>query len=133
MSEEIILLVEDELFLRDLYTIMLQKAGYKVIAAEDGEKGLFIGKDNPHAKVMLLDVMLPKMHGVEVLKKLKGDPGTKHLPVIMLSNLSEESVVDEAIHIGAEAYLVKVSFTPQQLIEKVKEIIASDKISKKKA
>ncbi len=123
MSEETILLVEDEFFLRDLYTIMLQKGGYKVIAAEDGAKGLEIGQNNPTAKVMLLDVMLPKMHGVEVLKKMKADPKTKNLPIIMLSNLSEETVVQEALSVGAEAYLVKVSFTPQQLIEKVKEII----------
>src|SRR5688500_16711399 len=124
MIKDTILLVEDEMFLRDLYIIMLQKGGYNVISAEDAEKGLHIGRTNPSAKVMLLDVMLPKMHGVEVLKNLKGDPETKHLPIIMLSNLSEENVVQEALHIGAEAYLVKVSFTPQQLIEKVQEIIA---------
>lgn len=123
MSEETILLVEDEMFLRELYTIMLQKGGYTVIVAEDGEKGLEIGLANPHAKVMLLDVMLPKMHGVEVLKNLKKHDKTKHMPVIMLSNLSEESVIQEALGIGAEAYLVKVNFTPQQLIEKVKELI----------
>jgi DNA-binding response OmpR family regulator len=123
MSEETILLVEDEMFLRELYTIMLQKGGYNVIVAEDGEKGLAIGLENPYAKVMLLDVMLPKMHGVEVLKKLKEHDKTKKMPVIMLSNLSEESVVEEALQIGAEAYLVKVNFTPQQLIEKVKELI----------
>lgn len=127
MSQDTILLVEDEMFLRELYTIMLQKGGYTVIVAEDGAKGLEIGLNNPHAKVMLLDVMLPRMHGVEVLKNLKKNDKTKHMPVIMLSNLSEESVVQEALGIGAEAYLVKVNFTPQQLIEKVKELIPAIK------
>jgi len=118
-----VLLVEDEFFLRDLYTLMLQKAGYTVVAAADGLEGLSIGQQNPDAKVMLLDVMLPKMHGIDILKNLKNDAKTKSLPIIMLSNLSEEGVIQEALSNGAIAYLVKVSFTPQQLVEKIEEIV----------
>lgn len=131
VNEETILLVEDELLLRDLYVLMLQKAGFTVITADDGEKGLHIGLENPTARVMLLDVMLPKMDGLAVLRTMKSDPKTQQLPIIMLSNLTDEGIIKEALETGAEAYLVKASFTPQELIDKVKEIILASEAKSK--
>ena len=63
------------------------------------------------------------MHGIDVLKNLKADSATQNMPVVVLTNLTEETVVQEALHLGAAGYLVKVRYTPQQVVEKVKEFI----------
>lgn len=123
MNGKKILLVEDDLFIRDIYINVLKVEGFIVLTAEDGETGLKLGKDNPDASLMLLDVMLPKMHGIDILRKLKEDKRTAMLPVIMLTNLTEESVVQEALRLGAAGYLVKVRFTPPQVVAKVKDFI----------
>lgn len=119
-----ILLVEDDLFLRDMYVQVLQSQGFTVLTADDGEAGVSLGKNNTDAKIMLLDIMLPKLHGIEVLKQLKANPATKQLPIAMLTNLTEEKVMQEALSLGAIAYLIKVRFTPPEIITKVKELIA---------
>lgn len=122
-EEKKILLVEDDLFLRDLYVEVLKEEGFTVLTAEDGEEGLRLGQDHPDASIMLLDIMLPKMHGIDVLKKLKAEPKSAVLPVVMLTNLTEESVVQESLRLGAVGFLVKVKFTPPQVVEKVKDFI----------
>jgi len=119
-----ILLVEDDLFLRDMYIQVFKSQGFTVLTADDGEAGLSLGQNNTDAKIMLLDIMLPKMHGIEVLRQLKANPATQKLPVAMISNLTEEKVMQEALSSGAVAYLVKVRLTPPELIAKVKELIA---------
>ena len=118
-----ILLVEDDLFLSDIYKEVLTKEGFQVLSADDGEAGLHLGQNNVDAQLMLLDIMLPKMHGIDILKRLKADPATSKLPVVILTNLTEETVVQEALSLGAVGYLVKVRFTPPQVVEKVKEFI----------
>jgi len=123
MDKGKILLVEDDMFLRDIYAEVLEKEGFIVLAADDGETGIRLGLDNSDARIMLLDIMLPKIHGIDVLKKLKSEPVTKNLTIVMLTNLTEESVIQESLHSGAAGYLVKVKFTPTQVVEKVKEFI----------
>jgi len=124
MDGKKILLVEDDLFIRDIYIDVLKAEGFTVYTAEDGELGLKLGQDHPDAALMLLDIMLPKMHGIDILHKLKEDARTKVLPVVMLTNLTEESVVQEALRLGAAGYLVKVRYTPPQVVAKVKDFIA---------
>lgn len=118
-----ILLVEDDIFLRDIYVEILSQEGFTVLTADDGEVGLKLGQDNPDAKLMLLDIMLPKMHGIDLLKRLKSDPKSAGLPVVMLSNLTDTHVIQEALKAGAAGFLVKVKYTPPQVLEKVKEFI----------
>jgi DNA-binding response OmpR family regulator len=125
MSTAKILLVEDDLFIRDIYSRVLQSEGFTVLTADDGVAGLQLGKDNPDAAVMLLDIMLPQMHGIEVLSQLHANPATKALPVIMLTNMTEESIIQEAMNLGAKDYLLKVRYTPPQIVEKVKAFLAS--------
>lgn len=119
-----ILLVEDDVFLRDIYVEVLTKEGFQVLTADDGEAGLHLGQNNPDARLLLLDIMLPKMHGIDILKQLKANPTTAKLPVVMLTNLTEESVVQEALSLGAVGFLVKVRYTPPEVVAKVKEFIA---------
>ena len=94
-----------------------------MLTADDGEQGLQLGQKNPDAKIMLLDIMLPKIHGIDILKRLKSDQKTAVLPIVMLTNLTEEHVIQEALNAGAAGYLVKVKYTPPQVLEKVKEFI----------
>lgn len=119
-----ILLVEDDMFLRDIYVEVLTKEGFEVLTAEDGEAGLSLGQNNSDAALMLLDIMLPKMHGIDVLKQLKANPISAKLPVVMLTNLTEESVVQESLGLGAVGFLVKVRYTPPEVVAKIKEFIA---------
>jgi len=120
---EKIILVEDDLFLHELYSDTLISAGYTVVSAKDGEEGLKIIKANTDAKLILLDLMLPKLNGIDVLKEIKKDPNTKNLSVIVLTNLNEEAIIQDALKLGANAYLVKVDYTRQQIIDMVGQYI----------
>lgn len=123
MAAEKILLIEDDLFLHDLYRDTLVNGGYLVVSARDGEAGLKLIRENTDASLVLLDLMLPKMNGIDVLKTVKQDEATKGLSIIVLTNLSEEDIIREALRLGASAYLVKVDYTPQEVIEMVRQYI----------
>ncbi|MBI4040074.1 response regulator [Candidatus Daviesbacteria bacterium] len=119
MDQKKILLIEDDLFIRELYERTLGRAGYQVITAPDGEAGLTQAKDKPD--IILLDIMLPKINGINVLKKLKIDSDTKDIPVVLLTNLGQESIVKEAFKIGASGYLMKMHLTPYEVVSHVKD------------
>lgn len=123
MNNPKIILIEDDLFLQDLYKEIFHDAGYTVLVAGDGEAGLQLSKENNDAKLILLDILLPKVHGIDVLKQLKADTMTKHLPVVVFTNLTQDAITKEALRLGAFAYLVKVRYTPEQVVEKIKEFI----------
>ena len=116
-----VLLIEDDLLIRDLYKYCLTQAGIDTIAAIDGEEGLRLAMEKPD--LILLDILLPKIHGIDVLKKLKANSVTKNIAVVMLTNLGEEQVIKEAFQLGIKGYLVKVRLTPQQIVEHVKKFL----------
>ena len=116
-----VLLVEDDVLLRELYSTILGKAGYSLLVAEDGEAAMDVIENNAGIKLILLDIMLPKVNGIEVLKQLKSNLSTEKIPVLLLSNLTEESIVQEALKMGAVGYMVKVRLTPKEVIQKVQE------------
>ena len=118
-----ILLAEDDVFIGEIYATVLKKEGFDVRTAVDGEEALTLARNNMDASLMLLDIMMPKLNGVEVLKQLKADPQTKDLPIILLTNLSDDNIIQEALHLGAVAYLIKVRFTPQAVVEKIREFL----------
>ena len=114
-----ILLIEDDKFLRDLISQKLKSEGYEVVEAAEGREGLEkIKKEKPN--LVLLDLVLPGIDGFEVLKKIKEDPSTSSLPVIILSNLGQKDSVEKGLKMGAVDYLIKAHFTPTEIIEKVK-------------
>lgn len=122
-GKKIVLLVEDDTFLLSMYTTKFELENFKVLAAEDGEKGLKMAiKENPD--IILLDIMLPKMDGMEVLKKLKVDSKTKNIPVILLTNLSQKNEIEQAMSLGANDYLIKAHFMPSEVVEKIKNILS---------
>jgi CheY-like chemotaxis protein len=117
-----VLYVEDEQFFADTLKKLLTEAGYEVFLAKDGEEGLAIAKvEMPD--VILLDIILPKIDGKEVLKQLKADPEMKKIPVIVLSNLNSEADVQATSNLGALHFFVKALTMPTQIVTSVKEVI----------
>ena len=117
-----ILLIEDEFFIRDLYERYLKKSGYEVITAIDGEDGLEKALNNK-VDLILLDIMMPKMTGIEVLEKIKQDDSiAKSTPVYLLTNQVQESIIKEAFKLGAEGYLIKAQLLPKQIVEEIQNI-----------
>jgi two-component system, OmpR family, alkaline phosphatase synthesis response regulator PhoP len=127
MDQEKILLVEDDKLIREIYIFTLQKANYSVLSAVDGQEGIETALANPDIKLILLDVIMPGMDGVEALKRLKSDSRTQNIPVLLLSNLSDEKTVEEAIVLGAYGFVVKSQISQMELVNKVKEVIDSSK------
>ena len=117
-----ILLIEDEFFIRDLYERYLKKSGYEVLTAVDGEDGLDKCLNNK-VDLILLDIMMPKMTGIEVLEKIKQDDSiAKDTPVYLLTNQVQESIIKEAFKLGAEGYLIKAQLLPKQIVEEIQNI-----------
>lgn len=93
-----------------------------MISALDGEEGLrLVTTANPD--LILLDLILPKVHGFEVLKKLKENPETKDIPIIVLTNLEAMGDVEKALELGATTYLVKADYTLEEVIQKIKKAL----------
>lgn len=123
-----VLLVEDDPLLIRSYQQKFIKDGYKVTTAFDGESALTqVIKERPD--IILLDMAMPRMDGVKVLKTLKGDDKTKDIPVIILTNLVEgyEEVAEKMIGLGALDYLGKKDTTLKQLSERVRKAIETGK------
>lgn len=117
-----IILVEDDDLIRELYGKELTQAGFEVNGFPTGHAAL-ASMGNNHYDLMLLDIMLPDTNGLEVLRTIKANPATNDLPVLLLTNLGQDSVVKQGFSLGAEGYLMKVSYTPDQIIEEVRKIL----------
>lgn len=118
-----VLIIEDDPLMSRLYQKIFTFEGYEVVTAANGEEGLEqVKKENP--TVVLLDIMMPKMNGLQVLEKLKVDPDTKAIPVIMLTNLAGQQDAETALTKGAVKYIVKSEYEPKQVANMVKEILA---------
>ena len=117
-----VIFVDDERDMRKLVSFMLQRRGYRVLTAGDGQEGLELVK-NEHPDVILLDVMMPKMNGQEVLKYLKSDDTTKDIPVIMLSALGASKDVAVSQQLGAFCHLEK-PYQAEVLVQTIQKAIA---------
>ena len=113
-----ILLVEDEEILIDLLQKKLTQEGYEISIAKDGEEGL---KTMSELKpdLILLDIIMPKMGGFEVMEEMAKSPELKKIPVIVISNSGQPVEIDKAQQLGAKDWLIKTEFDPQEVIEKV--------------
>lgn len=113
-----ILIVEDDIMLNKIYQTKLSLLGYQVLAAYDGEEGLAMMKAlQPH--LVLLDLMLPKKNGFEVLEAAKQDMATSRIPVIILSNLGQESDIRRGAELGAVDFLVKSNVKLEAVVDKI--------------
>ena len=114
-----ILLVEDDRFQRKAVEAALRERGFAVRTAVDGEEALRVLAEAGCPDLVLLDLIMPKVSGFEVLRRLKQDPATARVPVIVLSNLGQKGDVERASEGGAMAYLVKAKVTLRELVERV--------------
>jgi DNA-binding response OmpR family regulator len=117
-----ILFIEDESALQKTVGEIIRKEGYDMISALDGELGMTLAKEK-RPDLIMLDLVLPKKDGFEVLKSLKQNEWTKKIPVVVVTNLGKMENMDKAIELGATAYLVKSDYTLKEIIDKVKTII----------
>ena len=114
-----VLLVEDNEFIRNMYQLKLSKAGLTVVEAVDGQMALDkIKASKPD--LVLLDMMMPNMSGIDVLKQLHKDKLIPDLPVIVLTNIMNSQAITEARDLGARDYIIKTDLTPSQVIDKLK-------------
>ncbi len=115
-----ILLIEDEQIMLDLLRRKLTEEGHEVSIAKDGEEGL---KAMTEAKpdIILLDIVMPKKGGFEVMEDMQKDPSLKRIPVIIISNSGQPVELSRAQKLGAKDWLIKTEFDPQEVIDKVKK------------
>lgn len=118
-----ILIVEDDSFLRELMVKKLLNEGFEVVAAVDGEDGVAKATSEPNIDIMLLDLILPGIDGFEVLAKIKQNPQTNYIPVVILSNLGQKEDIEKGLKLGAKDFLIKAHFVPGEIVAKIKEII----------
>ena len=118
-----VLLVDDDLYIRDVYEEVLKGEGFDVDTATNGQDGLN-KLTNGGYDIVLLDVMMPTIDGIEILEKIQANPPQqKNGPIVMLTNLALDPVVKTAKEKGAATYLIKAEVTPQELIDTVKKLI----------
>jgi DNA-binding response OmpR family regulator len=117
-----ILVIEDDTFLQTLEVSKLKKENHEIYSAASGEDAM--KKINtPGIELVLLDLILPNFDGFEILKKIRETDATKSIPVIVFSNLSEESDVKKAKELGATDFMVKSNFTLDELMERIKLVL----------
>ena len=126
MEKAKILIIEDDRFLIKLYASKLQREGFEIMEAISGEEGLNkILREKPD--LVILDLVLPQKSGFEILSEIKMNPETKNIPVVILTNLGQETDIKKGLSLGAAAYLIKTDFSINQLPEIVKEHLVKSK------
>lgn len=117
-----ILIIDDDEALSTIYATAFKKQGFEVFVAADGQTGIRTAR-NEKPDMILLDQVMPDMKGTEVLRALKADPDTAHIPISLLSNFGQNEIVQDAINHGATDYILKYQIEPQDLVAKVKNIM----------
>ena len=119
-----ILVAEDDRFLRKAAEMALKRQGYTVLTAADGEEALRAAQSEL-PDLILLDLIMPKVNGFDVLQALKKDAPTAHIPVIILSNLGQDRDVQQAMDAGAAAYFIKTDLSLHALVQRVEETLTA--------
>jgi DNA-binding response OmpR family regulator len=117
-----IIIIEDEVFIADLYARQLNKAGYLVKTVNDGTAGLQELNQSEY-DLLLLDIMLPGLNGLEILRQFKLTHPQSKMIIFLLTNLGQDTVIKEAFQLGANGYLIKAAYTPDQILVEVKKAL----------
>lgn len=118
----IVALIEDDTFLAGMYVTKLSLEGFAVKLATDGQAGLkLVQTERP--ELVLLDLVLPKMAGLDVLKAIRSDAKLKLTPVIVLTNLGDRETIERAMGLGATDYVIKAHFLPSEVVSKVQRLL----------
>ena len=117
-----VLLAEDDTFLADIYKKKFEMEGMKVNVCDNGEKCLTEAqKKKPD--IIILDILLPKLDGFTALERLKKNPDTKAIPVLLLTNLGQKEDVKKGLSLGAVDYLIKAHFKPTEIVDKIRKVL----------
>lgn len=122
MANKKVLLVEDDNILREAYQHFLEKSGYVIYVASTGPDAVSY-TENETFDIVVLDIIIPGFDGFHVIAKLKENPKTKEIPIVVLTNLDEEKFLMRAMKLGATEYLIKTNVTPQGVASHIKTII----------
>jgi DNA-binding response OmpR family regulator len=121
MAKATVLVVDDDPVIQKLLQVNFEMEDYLVLVAGDGEEGLEMAREE-RPDIVLLDIMMPKMNGLEVASALKGDPGTADIPIILLSAKAQGTDLQAGQDTGADEYITK-PFDPLELLERVKALL----------
>jgi two-component system alkaline phosphatase synthesis response regulator PhoP len=121
-DRKIIMIIEDDPFLLQMYSDKFMNDGFGVVVARDGMEGLKVLGEK-HVDIILLDILIPKLSGVDLLGKIKEDPKLQNIPVIALTNLTNAKEEDDVKAKGVKEYLIKSDYTPTQVIEIVRKYL----------
>ena len=122
IDQKKIILIEPDDFLSEIYSAKFRQEGFKVKRAADGEQGLkLIEREKPD--IILLDILLPKKDGFEVIKELKSKSGYNKIPIIVVTNLGQKYDVSKALSLGAADYIIKAHFVPSETIATIKKLL----------
>ncbi len=121
-----VLLVDDDAIVAEIYSLTLRRKGFEVALAADGEAGLRSATEGM-PNLVFLDIRLPKMDGIEMLRRLKANAATRHIPVVMLSNFDDAELIRSSRELGAKEYLVKVNTDPTELPRMAARWIAEER------
>lgn len=120
-----ILLAEDNVLIAQLYQTALTAYGFSVQMAFDGEEVMtHLNGNKQHPDLLLLDLLMPKLNGYDIIKRVKHDPALKNIPIVVLTNLSDKHDAEQVLELGAVLYMVKSDCTPIQMVMKIKEVLA---------
>lgn len=121
-----VLVVDDDPAVREIYRLALERAGHRVVVAADGMAGLdMVSTASPD--LVLLDIRMPKLDGIELLRRIASDPATKGIPVVMLSNYDDPNLVKQSLDLGAKEHMVKVDVDPRRLPDLVQKWVQRDR------
>jgi len=127
MEKKTIMIIEDDFFVMDIYQTKLALEGFNIISASNGMVALEkLNTTVVKPDLILLDILMPYVNGLEVLKKIKERDDLKNIPVILLTNLSQKEDIDVGLGLGADDYLIKSHFTPSEVMEKIKVYLPKD-------
>ena len=126
MSQKIFI-VEDDTVLRNVLSEKLSKSGYAVEEAEDGEVALQKLRGGLRPDLMLLDILMPKKNGMEVMEEMNADPTLKSIPIMIISNSGQPVEIERAKKLGAKDFLIKAVFDPAEVLEKIKALLQERK------
>lgn len=126
MEKKNILIVEDDNFVAEVYLAKLTEMGYVATLAQNGEEGLAELAKNK-IDLILLDILMPIMNGMEMLEEMKKHEEWKNIPVILLTNVGERESIQKVREMGVKNYLIKSHFTPAEVIEKIESVLKDSK------
>lgn len=122
MAKILLLIVEDEMMLAQMYSSKLQKEGFTVDIAHNGREGIS-KMQNEHPSLVLMDILMPDIDGLQALRQAKNNANTKDIPIVLMTNMADDNYTKQAMKDGAAGYIIKSETTPAQVVGTVRKIL----------